>query len=105
MAEAFPSGEHETWTDCQKRLAETRQKQGEGARPRAPTLTLTSVSSIGSALKNQCKYEAEAIHRRALGGYEKLVGPDHPHTLISMGNLVSAFWNQERLEEAQELKV
>ncbi|KAM3504856.1 hypothetical protein MY11210_008194 [Beauveria gryllotalpidicola] len=34
---------------------------------------------------------------------EELLGPDHPDTLVSMGNLALIYYNQGRWEEAEEL--
>ena len=39
-------------------------------------------------LERQGKYEeAEAMHRQALRGYEKVLGPEHPDTLTSVNNI------------------
>jgi hypothetical protein len=39
-------------------------------------------------LERQGKYkEAEAMHRQALRGYEKVLGPEHPETLTSVNNV------------------
>lgn len=46
---------------------------------------LTSLSYLGLVLSNQGKYdEAEAIYRRALKGYEEVLGREHPHTLTML---------------------
>lgn len=55
------------------------------------TLTLTSVSNLAEVLRFQGKYEAaEEMSRRALAGYEKVLGVEHPSTLTSVNNLVLA---------------
>jgi hypothetical protein len=36
---------------------------------------------------------------------KRVLGAEHPSTLISMGNLTSTFWNQRRWKEAEELGV
>ena len=42
--------------------------------------TLSSVSSLGSMLERQGKYEeAKAMHQRALKGREKVLGLERPH--------------------------
>lgn len=44
--------------------------------------TLTSVKYLGLMLERQGRYkEAEAMHQRALAGYEKVLGAEHPETL------------------------
>ena len=47
--------------------------------------TLLALSLYASVLGNQGKYEAaEEADRRALEGYEKVLGKGHPDTLISL---------------------
>ncbi|KAF5854931.1 hypothetical protein ETB97_010614, partial [Aspergillus alliaceus] len=36
---------------------------------------------------------------------KKVLGPEHPHTLTSMTNLASTYWNQGRWKEAEELQM
>ena len=44
--------------------------------------TLSSINNLASVLDSQGKYEeAEVMHRRALKGSEKVLGPEHPLTL------------------------
>jgi hypothetical protein len=35
---------------------------------------------------------------------KRVLGPEHPETLTSMGNLAMAYWNQGRWREAEELQ-
>jgi hypothetical protein len=44
------------------------------------------------------------MNRQALGLSETLLGEDHPHTLTSMANLVSIYWNQRRWDESENLE-
>jgi hypothetical protein len=45
--------------------------------------TLTSVNNLALVLRYLGKYkQAEAMNQRALTGYEKALGVDHPSTLI-----------------------
>jgi tetratricopeptide (TPR) repeat protein len=54
-------------------------------------------------LERQGKYgEAEAMHRRALEGYEKVLGPEHPNTLTSVYHLAFLFHEQHKYSEASE---
>jgi hypothetical protein len=43
------------------------------------------------------------LHRRALEGYEKVLGPEHPHTLTSINNLGNVLKSQGKYEEAEAL--
>ena len=47
--------------------------------------------------------EAEAIHRRALEAREKVLGREHPYTLISVNNLGLVLGRQGKYEEAEAI--
>jgi hypothetical protein len=50
------------------------------------------------------KYEeAELMNRRALEGYERVLGKEHPDTLKSVDNLAYFFHGQKRFREATML--
>lgn len=36
---------------------------------------------------------------------QRILGPEHPYTLTSMGNLASTYWRQGRWKEAEELEL
>src|SRR6202522_1812749 len=48
---------------------------------------------------------AEKLFVQGLDMRKKLLGAEHPHTLRSMGNLASTYWNQGRWNEAEQLEV
>ena len=51
-------------------------------------MTLTLVNNLGLSLKSNREYrEAEAMYRRALAGRERILGPNHPDTLVTVYNL------------------
>jgi len=55
-------------------------------------------------LESQGKYEeAEAMYRRALEGREKVLGPEQPNTLTSVGSLGSVLERQGKYEEAEAM--
>ena len=55
-------------------------------------------------LQYQGKYEeAEQMNRRALEGYEKVLGREHPDTLTSVNNLASVLRYQGKYEEAEQM--
>jgi tetratricopeptide (TPR) repeat protein len=49
--------------------------------------------------------EAEVSFARVMETRKKVLGAEHPHTLTSMANLASTYWNQGRWKEAEELEV
>ena len=48
---------------------------------------------------------AEQLEVQVIDMRKKLLGTEHPHTLISMGNLASTYRNQGRWNEAEQLEV
>src|SRR5580704_4695937 len=59
-------------------------------------------NSLGSVLERQGKYEeAEAMHRQAPRGYEKVLGPEHPDTLASVNNVGLVLERQSKYKEAE----
>ena len=49
--------------------------------------------------------EAEKLEQLNVETRKRVLGQEHPSTLINMGNLASTFWNQGRWKEAEELEV
>ncbi|KAJ5110529.1 FAD-binding monooxygenase [Penicillium argentinense] len=47
--------------------------------------------------------KAEEMYQRALAGYEKTLGPDHPSTLASVSNLGLVLDSQGKYEEAEAM--
>jgi len=45
--------------------------------------------------------QAEPLFRRALEGSEKVLGVDHPNTLITVNSLGNLLLDQGKLEEAE----
>ncbi|CUS06611.1 unnamed protein product [Tuber aestivum] len=43
------------------------------------------------------------MHRRALEGREKILGPDHPDTLTSVNNLAGVLQSQGKYDESEEM--
>jgi Tetratricopeptide repeat len=43
------------------------------------------------------------MNRRALDGYEKALGKEHPHTLTSVSNLARVLESQGKYEAAEEM--
>lgn len=64
---------------------------------------LTSLNNLEFALGNQGKLEeAEVLHRRALSGGERILGQDHPDTLLSSVKKIRAsdFGDQGQVRRA-----
>jgi pentatricopeptide repeat protein len=53
------------------------------------------MSGLAGALSRQGKYaEAEQMHRQMLELRQKVLGPEHPHTLTGVSNLAGALSGQ-----------
>ncbi|KAF2205150.1 TPR-like protein [Delitschia confertaspora ATCC 74209] len=67
-------------------------------------LSQGNMSSLAYVLQTQGKYkEAEKLNRRALEGYKKELGVQHPDTLTSMSNLAEMLLSQGKYKEAEKL--
>jgi tetratricopeptide (TPR) repeat protein len=104
MAKMFPNREYESWKECQRLLSHakevTRSICDQDEEDRLNTATL--LSNCGWFQDLQGKFEeAEAMHRRALEGREKVLGYEHRDTLTSVNNLGNVLSSQGKYEEAE----
>ena len=103
MARAFPSGGPETWTDCQVLLPHSKEVLSYALNDEDKDEAL----HWGSTARNTLWYlyrrgeyaAAEQIGRAAAEAMEKVLGPEHPETLVSVHDLSSTL---ERLGEYKE---
>jgi tetratricopeptide (TPR) repeat protein len=66
--------------------------------------TLGSVNNLGNLLRAKGDYEgAEALYRRALEGFEKVLGVEHPDTLLSVNSLGNLLYSKGDNEGAELL--
>ncbi|KAF2027559.1 HET-domain-containing protein [Setomelanomma holmii] len=121
LSAAFPSGDYQTWERCKALLSHLKEvvshttddKEGLGKQAactlsagwymllRGEYTAAESVSNLGTVLSRQGKYdEAEAMHRRALEGREKVLGREHPDTLTSVYHLAFLFHRQQHYSTA-----
>jgi tetratricopeptide (TPR) repeat protein len=67
---------------------------------------LSLLDNYGRCLLSDGRYtEAEQPFVQAVEIRKKVLGQEHPNTLIGIANLASTFWNQGRWKEAEELVV
>ncbi|KAJ6263594.1 hypothetical protein Dda_2162 [Drechslerella dactyloides] len=106
MAELFPSGEYETWLDCQILLPHAREVTSSGIlTDRQDLLCLASLNTkLGQfyTLKGNL-IMAEPTLREAITIREKELGPNDLDTLTTVNNLVIILGRQGRYEEAELL--
>jgi tetratricopeptide (TPR) repeat protein len=68
------------------------------------TMPRKSIGLFASLYWSQGRYEeAERLYRRALEGWEEMLGPKHLDTLGAVYNLARVYWSQGRYEEAERL--
>jgi tetratricopeptide (TPR) repeat protein len=107
MKAVFPSGNYETFAACQTLLPHLKEtiRFTESLLDEQDHLNVSSITSrCGWYLFLTGKYEeAEAMHRRALGGREKALCAEHPETLNSVSYLGSVLESQGRYEEAEAM--
>jgi hypothetical protein len=62
------------------------------------------VSNLGGLLESTGDYAgAEPLYRRVLEARERVLGPEHPDTLVSANNLAHLLRATDRPEEANEI--
>ena len=105
MAREYPAGMYENWSKCQQldphveHVIRKKPTDEEDAKNWAQLL-----SNVGWYKAEAGMYEvAEQVDRQALGGREKVLGPEHPDTLTSVGNLAVVLWRQGKYEEAERM--
>ncbi|CAG7933712.1 unnamed protein product [Penicillium olsonii] len=106
MAQMFPDGQYESWTECQKLLPHAKEvmkstsDEHEEDRLHAATISV----NCGRYLLLRGTYEeADSMQRWALDAREKVLGREHPDTLTSVNNLGSVLDSQGKYEEAEAM--
>jgi len=67
---------------------------------------LLLLERFGLCLMSDGRYfESEEPLIQVMEKRKRMLGPEHPDTLASIGNLASTYWNQGRWKEAEELEV
>jgi tetratricopeptide (TPR) repeat protein len=63
------------------------------------------MNNLANGLRAEGKYpEAEELYRQALAARQRILGKDHPDTLMSMKNLADLLEAQGKKEEARQLR-
>ncbi|KAH8727391.1 hypothetical protein GQ44DRAFT_758100 [Phaeosphaeriaceae sp. PMI808] len=105
MAAAFPSGQHETWAVCRVLLPHSRKVLSYASDDDKGRLDLARIASNTAwYLLLVGEYAAaEKICRSAMVAREKVLGPEHPHTLTSVSNFGLVLERQGKYEEAEAM--
>ena len=62
------------------------------------------VNLVGTLQQQGKLEEAERLQRQALKGLQRTLGPEHPGTLLALGNLGITLVQQGKLEEAEQVE-
>ena len=105
VSEVFPSGEFETWTDCERCLPQAQIctdyiKQNGMAFPEAAQL----LNQAGYYLYKRGQYkQAEPLLQLCLRIREQVLGQEHPETARILTNLGRLYFVQGKYEQAELL--
>ncbi|RYP81689.1 hypothetical protein DL770_005827 [Monosporascus sp. CRB-9-2] len=107
MARAFPTGEFRNWETCRQLFPHVEKAIHYCPIDKEFLMKWALILHNGGWFsRDQGKYTiAEIMATKAQNAYETVLGPDHPNTLNSMGNLASTYMNQGRWKEAESLEV
>ncbi|OCK86963.1 TPR-like protein [Cenococcum geophilum 1.58] len=107
MARVFPSGEPETWTDCQVLLPHSKEVLSHALNDEDKDEALHWASVARDTLRylyQRGEYAAaEQIGRAAVEAMEKVLGPEHTDTLASVSELSSALERLGKYKEAEAM--
>jgi tetratricopeptide (TPR) repeat protein len=102
LADAFPFPKHKNrgiWTRYLPHTQYMLELQNTVDDKKAGQVLLSNVGDSFDALGQY--QEAEVMHRQVLQSREKVLGPEHPDTLVSVSNLGSVLKRQGKYEEAE----
>ena len=105
LTATFPSGDYETWTDCQVLLPQAREAISHVTGDEEDMLNQAKIAfSTGRYLYLRGEYKsAEEVVRMSANAREKVLGPEHPDTLTSVNHLGSVLEMQGKYEEAEAM--
>ncbi|KAJ5974633.1 hypothetical protein N7481_011843 [Penicillium waksmanii] len=105
MAQMFPSGHYETWTECRRLLPHAKEVIKSVSDVRGDQMHAATISfHCGWYLMLQGTYkEAQFFQKSALDANERLFGLDDPKTLLSASNFGNVLLRQGKHEEAQAM--
>jgi tetratricopeptide (TPR) repeat protein len=101
MAEIFPDGQYESWTECQRLLPHAKEVMklvSNGHEEDRLNVATISFSCGWYLLLRGAYEEAETMYQRALEGFEEVLGCEHPDCRISVEHRVGNIVMKGRLE-------
>src|SRR5467141_3805428 len=107
MDEEFPLGKYENWAKCQKLFPHVEKAlEYRPANQDYLERWASILFDAGWFADEKGNYGiAEKMNKQAADAYKRALGPEHPSTLSSIGNLALTYRNQGRWKEAEELQL
>ena len=105
LAERFPSGEYETWNECEVLFPHGQAVIGYTFTADSHLLQyIKLLEGLASYDENQGRYNISFSRRiKSLSIHETVLGKEHPWTLTSMSNLAVVLSNQGKYNEAEAM--
>jgi tetratricopeptide (TPR) repeat protein len=104
LAEIFPDNNHESRSKWRRLLPHARYALSYGIDGEQARARINLMWKCAMALHSDGQHrEAEPFSRRTLAGCEKVLGKEHPDTLISMSNLALVLDRQGKYADAEEM--
>lgn len=103
MATEFPEADYKTWATCQLLLPHVRETMRYSLDKQGCLLSRATIACNTSwylVLKGEYK-EAESLIQESVENREKLLGPEHLETLVSVNNLAWVYERQGDFENAE----
>jgi tetratricopeptide (TPR) repeat protein len=106
LLRVFPNDDHSNRSKWRRLLPHAQYALSHSVTDDDDKERLNLASKCARALYSDGRYkEAEELHVQVMQTRKRVLGDDHPDTLISMVNLALTYSNQGRWKEAEELEV
>jgi tetratricopeptide (TPR) repeat protein len=106
LAEVFPNNDYSNRSKWRRLLPHALFTLSHSQTADSNEERLDLAWKCAGSLFNDGRYkEAEELQVQVMQATKRVLGDEHPDTLLSMGNLASTYRNQGRWKEAEELQV
>ncbi|KAI2885598.1 hypothetical protein CBS13152_7503 [Aspergillus niger] len=106
LSEVFPDNDHANRQVWRKYLPHALSLIAEAGFRKEQEKYIDLIQNVCGCLYSDGRWkEAEDLDMQVMESRKQVLGPEHPDTLTSMGNLASTYRNQGRWKEAEDLEV
>ncbi|KAI9692806.1 MAG: hypothetical protein M1820_009354 [Bogoriella megaspora] len=106
LSAAFPSGDYETWTECEVILPHAKEVMSHATRDEKDSLEQARIGYTAGwyqIYRGECK-AAETCLRMSAEVRERVLGQEHPLTLLNVGDIGVALERQGKYGEAEVIQ-